>query len=108
MRSMLLSKETSVGMIDPSLLLRPEKVYDDKPVTAFRDYSVDDEDPIKQRVRRTYYTMHTHTTVDFVKGESRLPTVGRGPASATKAVRLQARWRSGSNSTTLSRRSRTH
>ncbi|XP_013146583.1 PREDICTED: inositol oxygenase-like [Papilio polytes] len=66
---MLLPKETSVGMIDPSLLLRPEKVYDDKPVTAFRDYSVDDEDPIKQRVRRTYYTMHTHTTVDFVKGK---------------------------------------
>ncbi|XP_013167610.1 PREDICTED: inositol oxygenase-like [Papilio xuthus] len=66
---MKVKPETSVGMIDPSLLLRPEKVYDDKPVTAFRDYSVDDEDPIKQRVRRTYYTMHTHTTVDFVKGK---------------------------------------
>ncbi|CAK1541805.1 unnamed protein product [Leptosia nina] len=61
-------KET-VGMIDPSLLLRPENVYEDKPVANFRDYSVDDADPIRDRVRRTYYTMHTHMTVDFVKSK---------------------------------------
>lgn len=55
-------------MLDPSLLFRPEKVYDGKPLEAFRDYSVDDMDPIKQRVRRTYYDMHTNMTVEFVKG----------------------------------------
>lgn len=58
-------------MIDPSLLLRPEKVYDDKPIEAFRDYTIDDSDPIKERVRRTYYDMHTNQTVDFVKGTTR-------------------------------------
>lgn len=42
---------------------------DDKPKEAFRDYTVDDNDPIKMRVRRTYYEMHTKMTVDFVKGK---------------------------------------
>lgn len=60
-------QHSAVSMLDPSQLLRPERVYDDKPVDAFRDYSVDDEDPIKQRVRKTYYTMHTNVTVDLVK-----------------------------------------
>ncbi|XP_050668434.1 inositol oxygenase-like isoform X2 [Leptidea sinapis] len=62
-------KKETVGVIDPSQLLRPEKIYDDKPVTAFRDYSIDDNDPIRQRVRKTYYTMHTYMTVDFVKSK---------------------------------------
>lgn len=57
-----------MSMLDPSLLLRPEKIYDGKPVEAFRDYTVDENDPIKMRVRKTYYDMHTNMTVDFVKG----------------------------------------
>ncbi|XP_041971783.1 inositol oxygenase isoform X2 [Aricia agestis] len=61
--------DNTISMMDPSLLLRPEAVYDGKDVQAFRDYSVDDEDPIKARVRKTYYTMHTNVTVDFVKGK---------------------------------------
>jgi inositol oxygenase len=35
----------------------------------FRDYSVDPEDPIKERVRVTYQKMHTYQTVDFVRGK---------------------------------------
>lgn len=60
--------DSPVSMIDPSLLLRPEKVYDGKPVEAFRNYDIDETDPIKERVRRTYYEMHTKQTYDFVKG----------------------------------------
>lgn len=56
-------------MMDPSLMLRPEKVYDGKPVEAFRNYDIDENDPIKERVRRTYYEMHTKQTYDFVKGK---------------------------------------
>ncbi|XP_013184212.2 inositol oxygenase [Amyelois transitella] len=61
--------ESPVSMLDPSLLLRPEKSFNGKPIDAFRDYSVDDTDPIKERVKRTYYDMHTNMTVDFVKGK---------------------------------------
>ncbi|XP_046964292.1 inositol oxygenase-like [Vanessa cardui] len=61
--------DNTISMLDPSLLLRPEKVYDGKPLEAFRDYSVDDKDPIKERVCKTYYDMHTNMTVDFVKGK---------------------------------------
>lgn len=43
------------------------EVYNGKPVQAFRDYSVDENDPIKMRVRKTYYEMHTNMTVDLVK-----------------------------------------
>ncbi|XP_059048205.1 inositol oxygenase-like [Achroia grisella] len=56
-----------ISIIDPSQLLRPEPVFHDKPIDAFRDYTIDDSDPIKERVRRTYYLMHTHVTVDLVK-----------------------------------------
>nr|XP_026494490.1 inositol oxygenase-like [Vanessa tameamea] len=63
------NSDNTISMIDPSLLLRPEKVYDGKPLEAFRDYSVDDKDPIKERVCKTYYDMHTNMTVDFVKGK---------------------------------------
>ncbi|XP_063832953.1 inositol oxygenase-like [Ostrinia nubilalis] len=52
---------------DPSLLLRPEAIYDGKPVNAFRNYDEDENDPIKMRVRRTYYEMHSNMTVDFVR-----------------------------------------
>ncbi|KAF9791413.1 hypothetical protein SFRURICE_003205 [Spodoptera frugiperda] len=64
----ILLQDSPISMIDPSLLLRPEKVYDGKPVEAFRNYDIDENDPIKERVRRTYYEMHTKQTVDFVKG----------------------------------------
>ncbi|XP_045454382.1 inositol oxygenase [Melitaea cinxia] len=63
------NSDNTISMLDPSLLLRPEKVYDGKPLEAFRDYSMDDKDPIKERVRRTYYEMHSNMTVDFVKGK---------------------------------------
>ncbi|XP_072934778.1 inositol oxygenase-like [Epargyreus clarus] len=61
--------DSVVSLIDPSLLFRPEKIYDGKPIEAFRDYTVDENDPIKQRVKRTYYEMHSKMTVDFVKGK---------------------------------------
>ncbi|KAJ2940298.1 hypothetical protein O0L34_g11871 [Tuta absoluta] len=61
--------DSPIKMLDPSLLLRPEAVYSDKPIDAFRDYSIDEGDPIKARVRRTYYEMHTNMTVDFVKAK---------------------------------------
>ncbi|KAH9629798.1 hypothetical protein HF086_009925 [Spodoptera exigua] len=38
----LLVQDSPVSMIDPSLLLRPEKVYDGKPVDAFRNYDIDE------------------------------------------------------------------
>ncbi|CAH0713540.1 unnamed protein product, partial [Brenthis ino] len=65
----VLNPDNTISMIDPSLLMRPEKVYDGKPLEAFRDYSIDEQDPIKERVRKTYYDMHTNMTVDFVKGK---------------------------------------
>lgn len=59
-----------LGVIDPSELLRPEPSFAKKPVGQFRDYTIDETDPIKERVRRTYYDMHTNQTVDFVKGNN--------------------------------------
>ncbi|KAK9876115.1 hypothetical protein WA026_011232 [Henosepilachna vigintioctopunctata] len=56
-----------VYCIDPSELLRPEVKFADKSLSQFRDYSVDENDPIKERVRQTYVQMHTHQTVDFVR-----------------------------------------
>lgn len=58
----------SVMMIDPSELLRPEMEFADKDLSKFRDYSVDVNDPLKERVRQTYRQMHLNQTVDFVKG----------------------------------------
>jgi len=57
-----------VRYIDPSEHLRPEADFANKPITAFRDYSIDENDPIKERVRKTYLTMHTNQTVEFVQG----------------------------------------
>lgn len=54
-------------MIDPSELHRPE--FADKDLNKFRNYDVDENDPIKERVRRTYRLMHQNQTVDFVKGK---------------------------------------
>lgn len=56
-------------MLDVSELLRPEPKFSDKEVSKFRDYTVDENDPLKERVRRTYKLMHTNQTVDFVKGK---------------------------------------
>uniref|UniRef100_A0A182P8Z2 Inositol oxygenase n=1 Tax=Anopheles epiroticus TaxID=199890 RepID=A0A182P8Z2_9DIPT len=56
------------NVLDVSELLRPEPKFVDKEVSKFRDYTVDENDPLKERVRRTYKLMHTHQTVDFVKG----------------------------------------
>jgi inositol oxygenase len=56
-----------VRYIDPSEHLRPEAVFADKPIDAFRDYSIDENDPIKERVRKTYLEMHTHQSVQFVQ-----------------------------------------
>jgi len=50
-------------LLDTSVLLRPEEKLKDN--EAFRDYSKDDE--IGERVKRTYFDMHTNQTVDFVK-----------------------------------------
>ena len=44
-------------------MLRPEPSFIDK--EAFRDY--DKDDAIGQRVKKTYYDMHTNQTVEFVK-----------------------------------------
>lgn len=62
-----MAKDT-VMMIDPSELLRPETEFADKELSKFRDYSVDLNDPLKERVRQTYRHMHLNQTVDFVKG----------------------------------------
>lgn len=56
------------SLIDPSELLRPELKFVEK--SQFRDYSVDDTNPLKERVRLTYRQMHLNQTVDFVKGLS--------------------------------------
>lgn len=54
-------------LIDPSELLRPEPDFADKGISKFRDYTVDENDPLKERVRRTYQLMHKFQTVDYVK-----------------------------------------
>ncbi|XP_015603478.1 inositol oxygenase isoform X2 [Cephus cinctus] len=56
-----------MSLLDPSEQLRPEQVYEGKLANQFRDYSVDPNDPIKERVRRTYHNMHTNQTVEFVR-----------------------------------------
>lgn len=58
----------TVKIIDPSEHLRPEAAFADKPIQAFRDYTIDPEDALRERVRKTYLDMHTNQTVEFVKG----------------------------------------
>lgn len=50
---------------------RPEPDFTEKGLLKFRDYSIDDNDPLRERVRRTYREMHLNQTVDFVKRECR-------------------------------------
>lgn len=54
-------------LLDPSVLLRPEDDLEDETKIRYRDYTVNEDDPIKERVRKTYHKMHTFQTVDFVK-----------------------------------------
>lgn len=56
-------------IIDPSELLRPEAEFAGKSLSKFRDYTIDVNDPLKERVRQTYRQMHLNQTVDFVKSE---------------------------------------
>ncbi|KAG8182524.1 hypothetical protein JTE90_002062 [Oedothorax gibbosus] len=57
---------TSILMLDPSELYRPEI---SKKVEEFREYSSEKDDPIQKRVRETYRKMHTYQTVDFVNSK---------------------------------------
>ncbi|KAF7284045.1 inositol oxygenase-like [Rhynchophorus ferrugineus] len=65
----VLSEAAPVHIIDPSELLRPEAKFAQKELTAFRNYAIDQEDPIQERVRKTYLDMHTYQTVDFVSSK---------------------------------------
>ena len=56
------------NVLDVSELLRPEAIFVGKTKSQFRDYTIDVNDPLKERVRQTYELMHTNQTVDFVKG----------------------------------------
>ncbi|XP_014669268.1 PREDICTED: inositol oxygenase-like [Priapulus caudatus] len=53
-----------VELLDPSELYRPEKVHMEK--QALRNYN---HESTPQRVKNTYYTMHTNQCVDFVKAK---------------------------------------
>lgn len=55
------------NLIDPSELMRPEPDFADKGVTKFRDYTIDENDPLKERVRKTYRLMHKNQSFNFVK-----------------------------------------
>jgi len=59
--------QSDVTCLDPSRLLRPEAVFANKSLDAFRNYEVDEEDEIRRRVRRTYRMMHTHQTLEFAR-----------------------------------------
>lgn len=64
----LIVDKIPLDFIDPSELLRPEPTFAVKQISKFRDYTIDENDPIKERVRKTYRDMHLNQTVDFVKG----------------------------------------
>lgn len=59
--------KNKIAMLDVSELMRPEPAFASKPIGRYRDYNVDHEDPIKERVRITYTQMHTNQTMDYVK-----------------------------------------
>ncbi|KAG5684948.1 hypothetical protein PVAND_014155 [Polypedilum vanderplanki] len=54
-------------ILDPSELLRPEPDFAHQSLSSFRDYTIDESDPLKERVRKTYRLMHLNQTVDYVK-----------------------------------------
>ncbi|VVC31994.1 Inositol oxygenase [Cinara cedri] len=59
--------KNKINILDVSELMRPELEFASKQVGQYRDYSIDSEDPIKERVRITYTEMHANQTVDYVK-----------------------------------------
>ncbi|XP_023336449.1 inositol oxygenase [Eurytemora carolleeae] len=63
MRLLINKSCEEASLLDLSEVLRPEPALKDK--EAFRDYTKEDE--IGERVKRTYYEMHTHQTVAFVQ-----------------------------------------
>ncbi|KAK4877891.1 hypothetical protein RN001_010397 [Aquatica leii] len=63
----LLTNSKTIEILDPSELWRPEPAFANKPIKQFRDYSIDENNIVKERVRITYENMHTYQTVDFVK-----------------------------------------
>jgi len=65
---MRIIESKQIDLIDPSELLRPECFFAEKNISKFRDYTIDTNDPLKERVRETYRLMHLNQTVDFVKG----------------------------------------
>eukprot|EP00088_Acartia_fossae_P021421 TRINITY_DN2287_c0_g1_i5.p1 TRINITY_DN2287_c0_g1~~TRINITY_DN2287_c0_g1_i5.p1 ORF type:complete len:304 (+),score=69.80 TRINITY_DN2287_c0_g1_i5:25-912(+) len=56
---------TTPHILDVSEIVRPEQKLKER--EAFRDYS--EKNPLQQRVKKTYYEMHTNQTVDFVKSQ---------------------------------------
>lgn len=50
-------------------IFRGQLDFVQKDVSEFRDYTIDDTDPVKERVRRTYRLMHLNQTVDYVTSE---------------------------------------
>merc|ERR1711962_1107857 len=63
---LLINKEVAhPNLLDTSELLRPEQAFKEK--EAFRDYTQNDE--LGDRVKKTYYEMHTCQTLAFVKDQ---------------------------------------
>lgn len=61
--------QQKISLLDPSDIYRPDiAAYAKKDLDQFRDYSVVEDDPIKERVRQTYAQMHRNQTVAFVQG----------------------------------------
>lgn len=63
----LLQQQNHATLLDPSEQFRPESIYAGKLQSNFRNFEEDFEDPIKERVRKTYEMMHSNQTVEFVK-----------------------------------------
>lgn len=61
------AQQNHVKLLDPSEQFRPEPIYAGKLQSEFRNFEEDFEDPIKERVRKTYEMMHSNQTVEFVK-----------------------------------------
>lgn len=60
-----------VKLLDPSDIYRPDlPTFAHKGVNQFRDFTVKEDDPITQRIFKTYVEMHTNQTVDFVKSKN--------------------------------------
>jgi len=66
---MKFTDKQSVSILDPSDIYRPDiSTFADKDEKDFRDFTVTENDPLKERVFQTYKAMHTSQTVEFVKG----------------------------------------